>query len=334
MSYAIQTKNLGKKFTAGKRYRDLLMNPFKTAQITALQGINIEVNKGEVFGLLGPNGAGKTTLIKILCTLVLPSEGSAFVNGLDVTKREDMVKRLIGYVISEDRSFFWRLTGRENLSFFSALNNLSREESTKRINEVTELVGLSHDIDNPFKNYSSGTKQKLAIARGMLTDPEILFLDEPTRTLDPITTRNLREFIRQIIVKEQRKTVIVATNNMQEAEELCDRIAILRKGRLMLCESVKNAKVAFNGGSRYIIKLKENCHDIHRKLQSHILGAKIVNSSREFSDLSGSVLTVEVETKNGNISEIIKAIVLSGIRVETFSPKRSSLDEIFAKIVE
>jgi ABC-2 type transport system ATP-binding protein len=332
--YAIETKDLGKKFPVGKGYWDLLMGPFKTTQITALQGINIEVKKGEVFGLLGPNGAGKTTLIKILCTLVLPSEGSALVYGFDVTRHEGVVKQLIGYVISEDRSFFWRLTGRQNLLFFSALQNLSRDYARKRINELTELVGLSNDIDNPFKNYSSGTKQKLALARGMLTDPEILFLDEPTRTLDPITTRKLRAFIREIIVKEQRKTIIIATNNMQEAEELCDRIAVLRKGKLMLCESVKNAKVSFNGNSRYIIELNENCNNIEQKLQSNILGAKIVNSTREFSDLSGSVLTVEIEAENIKISEIVRNLVLAGIRVETFIPKRLSLDEIFAKIVE
>ena len=334
MSFAIQTFNLSKTFALPKRYRDLLLHPFSKEETIALENVTIQVKKGEMYGLLGPNGAGKTTLIKILCTLVLPTEGTALVNYYDVTKYEKEVKRLIGYVVSDERSFFWRLTGRQNLRFFSALNNLPTEPANKRIREVTELVELEHDIDKPFKNYSSGMKQKLAIARGMLTNAEILFLDEPTRTLDPTAAQNLRKFIKEVIVREQGKTVILATNNMQEAEELCDRIAILRKGKLLICKSIKSLKALFSNNGRYVIKLKENGHDLHRKLQSTIVGAEIVYSRREFSSNGGSVLRVEIETQNSNISEIIRRIVMSGISVEAFGPNGSSLDEIFAKIVE
>lgn len=333
MSYAVETVNLSKKFSAPRRYRDLVMHPFSRTEVVALQGIDIQVRKGELFGLLGPNGAGKTTLMKILCTLVLPTGGSAFVNSYDVTKNENIVKRSIGYVVSDERSFFWRLTGSQNLRFFSTLNNISTQQASKRINELTELLGLENLIDKPFKDYSSGMKQKLAIARGMLTNPEILFLDEPTTTLDPITTKNLRQFIREVIVKDRKKTVILATNNMQEAEDLCNRIAILGKGKLLICESIEKIKTLYSNNGRYVVKVKNICQNFHHNLRSHVIGAKIVDIHREASFNNDSMVTLEIDTQGDNISEIINHIITSGISIEAFGPKKSPLDEIFAKIV-
>ncbi len=167
MTYCIETEDLSHRFSVIKSYRDLLLHPFAKKEITALREITVGVRKGELFALLGPNGAGKTTLIKILSTLILPSSGKAFVNGLDVTKHDREVRKKIGYVVADERSFYWRLTGRQNLRFFAALNNLAPGDTAGRIRSLFGLVGLEQDADRMFKDYSSGMRQKLAIARGL-----------------------------------------------------------------------------------------------------------------------------------------------------------------------
>lgn len=255
MSYAIDILNLTKRFRQPIRYRDLFLHPFRRDEITVLEDINIQVNKGELFGLLGPNGAGKTTLIKILCTLILPSAGTALVNGHDIKRDGKAIRKSIGYVISEDRSFYWRLTGRQNLRFFAELNNFSRSEADQRIKELVELTGLRDEADKIFKNYSSGMKQRLAIARGLLTNPEILFLDEPTKSLDPIAAHDVKMFIRNRMVGEEKKKVVLATNNMQEAEELCDRVAIIHHRRVKVCETLEEIRRISNKEKRYILSL-------------------------------------------------------------------------------
>lgn len=227
--YSIETHNLCKNFPLLKTYSDIVLHPFTKLETVALRNINLKVKQGELFGLLGTNGAGKTTLLKILCTLVLPSSGSALVQGLNVKKEDKKVKRLIGYVISDERSFYWRLTGKQNLLFFAQLNNIPRE----KIDYLLESVGLSElDANKWFKDYSTGMRKKLAIARGLLTDPEILIMDEPANGLDPLAAMRLQSLIREQLVEKQHKTVIMATHDLQQVEAICDRIAILHKGEL------------------------------------------------------------------------------------------------------
>ena len=229
---AIRLENLRKSYPVVQRYRDFLLHPFRRLETGALHGIDLTVNAGECFVLLGPNGAGKTTLIKILATLVLPTSGRALVNGLDVCSRGAAVRRIVGYILSDERSFYWRLTGRQNLEFFAVLNNLSGQAMTRRIGEITEGLALGGDLDRMFKDYSTGMRQKLAIARGLLTDPSVLLLDEPTRSLDPPSAERLRSVVRNTLVKDWNKTVLLCTHNLAEAESLGDRIAILRAGRV------------------------------------------------------------------------------------------------------
>ncbi|MGA1869508.1 MAG: ABC transporter ATP-binding protein [bacterium] len=235
MSYAIETYHIKKEFPRNKRFRDLLCYPFSHEKITALEDISITVNKGEVFCLLGPNGAGKTTLIKILCTLILPSDGHALVNGHNVVVNPGEVKKTIGYVISEERSFYWRLTAYQNLKFFGILNNIPPSYLVQRIEAVLKLVGLSNKADVMFKDYSLGMKQKLAIARAFLTEPEIIFMDEPTQALDPSYSHFFRQFISEKIVGYERKTVFLATHNLKDVEEIGHRIAIINKGKIEAC---------------------------------------------------------------------------------------------------
>jgi ABC-2 type transport system ATP-binding protein len=231
-TYAIETEELTKRFVLDRGFLDVIRNTGKRDVITTLDGVNIKVREGEVLGLMGPNGAGKSTLIKILCTLILPSEGNAYINGYDVVKEGKKARSSIGFVTTDERSFYWRLSGRENLQFFATLHNLPRTKVKARIDELLDVVHLKNRADEPFLNYSAGMKQRMAIARGLLNDPIVLFMDEPTRSLDPAAAKNLRDFIKDHIVGERGKTVFISTHQLDEAEQLCDRVAILDEGRI------------------------------------------------------------------------------------------------------
>jgi len=179
-----------------RRYLDYLLRPFARPQyFTALRGINLTIDRGECVALLGPNGAGKTTLLRLIGGLLFPTSGTVTVNRFDSYKNNDEVRGMVGYVLNEERSFFWRLTGRQNLEFFGALENLWGERLRYRIDSLIESVGLEDARDKHVSDYSSGMRQRLAIARGLLADPPILLLDEPTRCLDPIGAQAVRELI-------------------------------------------------------------------------------------------------------------------------------------------
>ena len=197
MSLAIETIDLKKRFRKAE-YKNIL--PWKGQSVQALDGISLGVKKEELFGILGPNGAGKTTLIKILATLTLPDSGAAFINGFDVYHQEKRIRKCIGYITSEERSFYWRLTGRQNLQFFAALYNLPNDEAKERIDLLINLLDFAGHVDRPFMNYSSGMKQRLSVARGLIYDPEILLMDEPTRSLDPLSKLRLQKFIKERLI--------------------------------------------------------------------------------------------------------------------------------------
>jgi ABC-2 type transport system ATP-binding protein len=183
--------------------------------------------------LLGRNGAGKTTLVKILCTLLPPDEGTASVNGFDVVKQQMQVKRSIGTIFSVgERGFFWRLTGYGNLEFYAAINNVPRHSRRERIMEVLDLIGMKDNAFELFQKYSGGMKRKLALARALLADPPILLLDEPVTGLDVVSSRTMREFIRNDLSRKQGKTVLYTTHYIEEAAQICDKIAIMHKGQL------------------------------------------------------------------------------------------------------
>lgn len=208
--------------------------------------MNLRIKEGEVLGLLGPNGAGKSTLIKILCTLIIPTEGEAYVNGYNVVKEGKQARSSIGFITTDERSFYWRLSGRENLQFFATLHNLSPSQVKSKVEELLDVVHLKNRADEPFLNYSAGMKQRMAIARGLLNDPKVLFMDEPTRSLDPGAAKNLRDFIKDHIVTERGKTVFISTHQLDEAEQLCDSIAILDEGRIKVQGSPAELKSALS----------------------------------------------------------------------------------------
>src|SRR5437764_2667129 len=203
----------------------------RAKEIEAVRGISFAVEPGELFGLLGPNGAGKTTTIKMLITLLIPTSGSARVLGLDVVRDAHEVRRRIGYVFGGERGVYERLSGYDNLRYFAELYGVPARDQKRRIEELLDLVGLKDREHERAEGYSRGMKQRLHVARGLLHDPEVLFLDEPTIGLDPVGAREMRSTIASLTAVG--KTVLLTTHYMFEADALCDRIAVISKGDIV-----------------------------------------------------------------------------------------------------
>jgi ABC-2 type transport system ATP-binding protein len=241
MDFAIQTEHLSRiyKIRGGKK-----SDP---KELVALDNATLEVRRGELFGLLGPNGAGKTTLIKVLTTLLAPSSGWARVAGYDVIKEPQKVRPLINMVSGGEVSGYGLLTVRENLWMFSQFYGMSSALANQRIKELLEIVGLSDRINTKSSDLSTGLRQKMNIVRGFLTDPDVLFLDEPTLGLDVGASRAVRQFIRRWVDQDSTRTILLTTHYMVEADELCDRVAIINKGRLLACDTPATLKHRLQG---------------------------------------------------------------------------------------
>ncbi len=214
----------------------------RAIDVEAVRGVSFSVDKGELFGLLGPNGAGKTTTIKMLITLLIPTTGSARVLGYDVVKDAREVRRRIGYVFGGEKGLYERLSALDNLRYFAELYGVPPKEQRPRIAELLELVGLTGREKERVEGYSRGMRQRLHVARGLLHDPPVVFLDEPTIGLDPVGARELRATIRSLA--DAGKTVLLTTHYMFEADELCDRIAVINKGLIVAHGTPRNLKAA------------------------------------------------------------------------------------------
>src|SRR6478752_3262875 len=237
----IEADDLGRSYVSTT---GILRRRRKTVE--AVRGVSFEVGEGELFGLLGPNGAGKTTTIKMLMTLLLPTSGNARVLGHDVVAEPREVRRNVGYVFGGDRGLYDRLNARDNLRYFSELYGVRPDRQRVRIDELLELVGLRGREDERVEGFSRGMRQRLHIARGLLHDPAVLFLDEPTIGIDPVGARELRTLIGDL--KAAGKTVLLTTHYMFEADELCDRIAVIRSGTIVAEGTPAQLKDAVSDG--------------------------------------------------------------------------------------
>lgn len=211
-------------------------------EIVALDHVTLEIPRGELFGLLGPNGAGKTTLIKILTTLLAPTSGRAWVAGVDVVVNPWEVRRHINMVSGGESSGYGLLTVEENLWMFTQFYGIDSKTARRRIREMLDVVGLADRAKTKIYHLSTGMRQKMNFVRGFLTDPEILFLDEPTLGLDVQMARTLREFIKDWMCRHPERTILLTTHYMYEAEELCDRVAIIHDGKILACDTPQNLK--------------------------------------------------------------------------------------------
>lgn len=226
--HAIRTIGLTHRFPARRRAQ--------TGDVTALDRVTLTVPQGALFGLLGPNGAGKTTLLRVVCTLLMPSAGEVEVLGVDPRKDPAAVRQRLGAALGGERAVYWRLTGRENLLYAASLYDLSAAQAAARADDLLRLVDLEERADDLVERYSTGMRQRLALARALVADPSLLVLDEPTTGLDPqaaVSMRRLLEGIRDI----RSRTIVMATHNVLEAERLCDIVAVLDRGRLVACDA-------------------------------------------------------------------------------------------------
>ena len=227
--------NVIETFNLTKEFNDLV----------AVNNVNLKIKKGEVFGLLGPNGAGKTTLIFMLCTLLKPTRGTARVNGFDIIKQQNEVRKSIG-IVFQDQSLDNRLTARENLEMHAGLYEVPKSERKRRIDKVLRLVGLYERADELVRNYSGGMKRRLEIARSLIHYPKVLFLDEPTLGLDPQTREHIWKYIKKL-AKRRNITIFLTTHYMEEADALCDRVAIMDYGEIKVVDTPENLKDSLEG---------------------------------------------------------------------------------------
>jgi ABC-2 type transport system ATP-binding protein len=250
MEYVICVENLKREFVSKK---GLIKKENKV--VKAVDGISFEVEKGEIFGLLGQNGAGKTTTIKMLTTLLAPTSGKCEVLGYKTFGDEKKIRSEINFIFGGEMGVYRRLSARDNLRYFSNLYLIPKKEQDERIDQILKLVDLADRADDLAETYSKGMIQRLQIARGLINDPEILFMDEPTVGLDPVGARMLRDIIRKL--KEAGKTVLLTTHNLAEVEELCDHLVIINKGKIIAKgtpQSIKGAHATLEDSYVELVK--------------------------------------------------------------------------------
>lgn len=242
MDLAISISNLSKTYPVPfRRLRAFFRRPVKEP-VEALRDVSFDVNTGEIFGVIGRNGAGKTTLTKIVATLVQPTTGSVSVRGHDSVGEDEQVRREIGLSTAEERSFYWRLTAEQNLMFFARLHGLSDRRAKQRLTDLFGKLELDEVARRRFGELSTGNKQRLAVARALLTTPPVLLLDEPTRSLDPLAAARMREMIRSLAQQDPPITILFTSHNLSEVETLCERVAIISRGRIRAIDTPKNLR--------------------------------------------------------------------------------------------
>ena len=319
--YAIQTTNLRRVFitTIGVVRR-------KPKEIVALDGVSLEVLPGELFGLLGPNGAGKTTMTKILATILLPTSGEARVMGMDVVRDTARLRPRLGIIFGGERGLYWRLSGTDNLRYFSDLYKIPPEISRKRIPELLEMVGLSDHADERVEGYSRGMKQRLHIARGLVNDPEMLFMDEPTIGLDPVAARELRHVIADL--NQAGKTIFLTSHYMYEIDALCQRVAVLKKGKILTIDTPSALKRLVANLEVVEIECLGAAETAIEQLRRHprVEAVSVVNREQ------AQVLQVQAEAGAELVQEFLG--ILEGVRVQKVITRQPTLEDAYVKLME
>jgi ABC-2 type transport system ATP-binding protein len=298
----------------------------------ALRDISLGVEEGEIVGLLGPNGAGKTTLSKIVTTLMYPSAGEVLLFGGDVRSDACAARGMMGLVTCDERSFYWRLTGRQNLEFFGALYGVSKRQVAERGAELLETLDLSSAADLPYHSYSSGMKQKLAIARGLLSHPRLLIYDEPTRSLDPLSAQKIRRWILEQHARYPEQTHLLATNQLVEAELLCDRVFIINGGRLIAEGSIDEirARADISDLESHRLQVRGGAYRPSPAMAEHPGVSRL-----EIEDTpEGATITLTARRESDALSALLEELTRSGVRIAACSTKRASLDDVFCSVIE
>lgn len=315
----IRVERLSKTFVSKERKKGAR----RKREVQALRDVSLDVLDGEVFGLLGPNGAGKTTLIKCLTTLLLPTRGTASVNGYSILDAENDVRASIGCMLMGDRGLYWKLTGRENLEYFGALYHVPKAVRRKRIEGLSDLLKLGDFIDRTVETYSSGQKMLVAFAKALINDAPILFLDEPTVTMDVPTARELRRIVRDL--NREGKTILYTTHLMHEAEELCDRVGIIDRGQIIALGAVPDLKASIP---------HEDAVDLEgvfpEEVVDELRGLPGIKTVAVTAGTNGrSKLDVLCENSRVMLPKIIETIAGNGASIEFIKPQEVSLEDVF-----
>ncbi|MFB5089481.1 ABC transporter ATP-binding protein [Psychrobacillus sp. PGGUH221] len=298
----------------------------KTEINYAVKNVSFSVNEGEIFGLLGPNGAGKSTIIKILSTLLSPTSGSAEVLGYDTLKEDKKIRPHINFVYGGERNLYWRLTARENLNYFADLYKIDKKIKKRRVDDLLQLVGLNNQGDKRVETFSKGMKQKLQIARGLINNPKILFLDEPTIGLDPISAKELRNIVKDLA--SQGTTVLITTHYMEEADEVCDRIAIINKGEIKVLDSPENLKKNMDTYSTIEIQLSKDSLKEDIILENN----DVIEVIEKEIDENTIELNIKCYRPYENINNITSQ--LNNLSILSLTIKNTSLEDVYIHYVK
>ncbi|WP_291999362.1 ABC transporter ATP-binding protein [Caldivirga sp.] len=299
---AVEAVDLRKSFIS---YERIGLIRRRKVRVNALNGVSINIKWGEVYGLLGPNGAGKTTTVKILSTLLIPDSGLARVSGFDIVKEARKVRGTIGLVLYPDKGFYSRLSGFENLVYFGRLYGLSRMKAEERARELLRLVNLDWASNRPYEEYSLGMRARLSIARALIHDPPVVFLDEPTIGLDPVSARSIRSLIKSL--KKEGRAILLTSHNLWEVEEVCDRVGIISEGKVLVEGSPRDIKDKL--GLRYVIEAEVN------------------------GDSGSSVIRVETTDPVAELRRIMLETEGNGLRIIRIRVNEPTLEEAYIKVV-
>lgn len=326
---AIEVIDLVKEYPTQRSLVDVVRGRgARGTPMRALDHVSFDVGQGEVLGLLGANGAGKTTLINILCTLLTPTSGSARIGGHDVEREPHLARRLVGLVTSNERSFYWRLTGRQNLRFFADLYHVPAAEVDNRIVEFLEALDLTRFADRRFDSYSTGIRQRFAFARAMLHRPRILFMDEPTKGLDPNASASMLQVIKERILPAWQPTILVTSHNLTEIEKLCDRVAIVDRGRLLRLGTLSELARSIRSHEAYTVQLAALNPRILDGLRS-LLGAERVR----VRDPAEGLLELGLDDGEQGLTRALAVLIESGATIRRCEPIEVSLEDVFRQTV-
>jgi ABC-2 type transport system ATP-binding protein len=295
------------------------------AMFTAVNGVDLQIKRGEIFGLLGPNGAGKSTTIRMLCTLLEPTSGTAHVNGFDLVKQANDVRRSLGTLLAGERSIYWKLTGRENLEYFAALYHIPATVARQRVEELIERMELKDRANELVEKYSTGMRQRVAIAKALLARPPILLLDEPTLGLDPQAARRLRELIAEL--KQEGHTILLTTHYMEEADQLSDRIGIIDTGRIIALDTPEGLKQRIEQKEVIRLEVAGWHEEIADKLKS-IAGIENL-ISRQQSEADVWEVNMQAHNSRAALPRIVEHISGNGTRLVNMNIVKPSLEDVF-----
>lgn len=321
-SLAIETKDLGRIYKLRGNKKE------KRKELVALEGVNLTVERGELFGLLGPNGAGKTTLIKVLTTLLSPTSGWARVAGADVHTAPDLVRPKINMVSGGESSGYGLLTVRENLWMFSQFYGVPSKEANERIVALLEMVGMKDRIHTKSSDLSTGLRQKMNIVRGFLTDPEVLFLDEPTLGLDVGASRDVRKFIIEWLKADKTRTLLLTTHYMVEADELCDRVAIINKGRVLACDTPSALKHRLQKDALFEIETSP----LNGLDQQMLVDQPEVTKAAISETETGAKLSLSLVEESA-LARVINLFTQKDVKVMNLSKREPTLEDVFVDLV-